>query len=479
MKISCLLLLVERENEIKNFPESPPDRYTRETFLDDIIDIGLLVDDDLMVAIQGLAQYGYLVLDSDGNYYADRSAITLAATYDNVFSGMSGLGLIAFALQTIEEVVSGRKDLKQALDNFDQALFSRSGSSSEQKIPDDTKKPNVNYASQTQIKIESKDWAEDLKRIRRDRLLKIRSRVPPKSSEPAILIQSDYTDKVVIKEIFPKSPLPPPFFGAALSQNSSERLLKNSKTSAETFSDSHIMQSGSQKPTKKDESSTEKVRPDPAEPTQKTNLKSQRDNLSKNQIVEKQKLETIQTASKPFPLITEQNFSKLNHQPEIRGSDEQTEKKISLLPKTASIEKKPVTSEHTVEKLIEAFEEELTKFCPICGKGKILRHETEKEKFYYACSNQSCSLITWGKPYHFKCPLCANPFLIEFKYGKNHLGLKCPRATCSYYQENLDSPGQESRTNSAMEIQSFRKALVKSSKKHRKFVKKRLIHRKS
>ena len=35
---ACLLLLVERENEINAFPESPPDRYNRESFFNDIKD---------------------------------------------------------------------------------------------------------------------------------------------------------------------------------------------------------------------------------------------------------------------------------------------------------------------------------------------------------------------------------------------------------------------------------------------------------
>ena len=50
--ISCLILLTERENEIENFGLDPSERYTQETFFDELAEMGLESDGDLKKSFQ-------------------------------------------------------------------------------------------------------------------------------------------------------------------------------------------------------------------------------------------------------------------------------------------------------------------------------------------------------------------------------------------------------------------------------------------
>ena len=132
--IACLLLLVERENEIRSFSQSPPDRYTRETFLDELSDIGLDIDDTLMVSFQALAQHGYVEIDANDRYNAQISAFALVNFLDNLFPGMKGMNLVGYILQMITEVASNRKELDEAIAAFDQTLQSKGIPLSQQQI---------------------------------------------------------------------------------------------------------------------------------------------------------------------------------------------------------------------------------------------------------------------------------------------------------------------------------------------------------
>ena len=87
------------------------------------------------------------------------------------------------------------------------------------------------------------------------------------------------------------------------------------------------------------------------------------------------------------------------------------------------------------------FENSIAVTCPVCNQGKISSEATESGKVYYSCSNESCSFISWGKPYPYKCPVCQNPFLIESSSDLSKPpALRCPRTMCSYSQDNINPP---------------------------------------
>jgi hypothetical protein len=63
-------------------------------------------------------------------------------------------------------------------------------------------------------------------------------------------------------------------------------------------------------------------------------------------------------------------------------------------------------------------------------------------KTYYKCPNRSCNFVSWGKPYHRKCPRCLNPFLVESADPSGQKLLKCPRATCGYSLKYSNRPDE-------------------------------------
>jgi ssDNA-binding Zn-finger/Zn-ribbon topoisomerase 1 len=96
-------------------------------------------------------------------------------------------------------------------------------------------------------------------------------------------------------------------------------------------------------------------------------------------------------------------------------------------------EAKPVSDpEAQVEDQVSAFEERLAMQCPVCRKASVEVRETAKGRVFYQCADEECMFISWGRPHHIPCPLCGNPFLVERDVAGDPKPLKCPRATCRY-----------------------------------------------
>ncbi len=123
--ISCITLIIEREREIKHYADFPPERYTRETFVSELVDIGLEKDESLMETIDSVMKKGYISMDEHGQLKAEMPAFMMVGFLDNMFPGMMGMNLVAFVLQMNDEVNSGRKDLEKAKNNFKDTLKSR------------------------------------------------------------------------------------------------------------------------------------------------------------------------------------------------------------------------------------------------------------------------------------------------------------------------------------------------------------------
>ncbi|MDJ0915498.1 MAG: hypothetical protein QNI95_18150 [Desulfobacterales bacterium] len=133
-----------------------------------------------------------------------------------------------------------------------------------------------------------------------------------------------------------------------------------------------------------------------------------------------------------------------------------------------------IINESLINEQVKQFEASLADNCPICKIGQVHPQKTETGKSYYACRQPNCRFISWGKPYHFECPTCRNPYLIRVDKPNTGAGLKCPRATCLYRQAGLSSPSKapkiewENRTTGSNPI---------PTKKRKKMVPKRLVRR--
>ena len=143
--------------------------------------------------------------------------------------------------------------------------------------------------------------------------------------------------------------------------------------------------------------------------------------------------------------------------------------------------------EEEIDEKVREFEERLAMSCPVCKEGNINESTTGKGKRYYVCQNEDCGLISWGKPYHFACPMCQNPFLIEFSTPRDTAGLKCPKATCNYRQDNLESPMNQAGPSPPPEVDEPEPVVAAEpqvsapeppKKKRKRVVRKRLVRKK-
>ena len=125
VSITCICLIVSREQAVCDETSSPASRYTGETFLDDLTANGIHVNGNSLARFNGLIQQGYIIADDDECYRADDSAVMLDSLLNRLFPEMQGMFFISYFVQTIEEVASDRKTASQAMEQAAQMLHSK------------------------------------------------------------------------------------------------------------------------------------------------------------------------------------------------------------------------------------------------------------------------------------------------------------------------------------------------------------------
>jgi len=116
--------------------------------------------------------------------------------------------------------------------------------------------------------------------------------------------------------------------------------------------------------------------------------------------------------------------------------------------------------------------------CPICKTGKAQKEMTRTGKTFYRCSNRDCDFISWGKPFHLVCPQCNNLFLVETFNRDGKTILKCPRATCRYWQKHPGKITEELQAKADSKTQEPVKSTVILQKPRRRVVRRRVVRRK-
>ena len=373
--IACLLVLAEKEKEITEFPDSPPNRYTRETFLKDLDEIGIDPDDNILEELRNLLQTGYISISGNEEYQVCDPATRLLSMLDGIFPTLPGLSLVAYILQAIEEVLSGRKEMILAIRQFDETLLTRGESVSKQRI-DAQRRQRAAAAAMKRID----PAAQKQRETYLEKLKALRSKQREQFVDSAVVLTSGFTSKIEIRELFPKEPEP---------------MIEESAPETGTIVAPGSGQLG------------DVALLPPEDPESDINAGMRQ--------------RTPET--EPVPLV-----------PRAPEPVAQT-----APPAEAVVNSPPDNSiEDLISQKIQDFEKQLAMACPVCKEGKILTDITEKGKTYYYCSNKACGLVSWGKPHHMACPLCENPFLVEFQQKDAGVGLKCPRATCSFQHLNFD-----------------------------------------
>ena len=461
--ISCLILLTERENEIESFGLDPSERYTQETFLDELAELGLDPDSDLKKKLQEMGQKGYIHVDDDGKFSPKKSTTSMAHLLDRIFPGMPGMNLVAYFVQTMDEVQSGRKDLEFAISQFDQTLQMKG-------VP--LKKGNTRPGPDKAVKLA----------VKRKAILKKLELPHISPSESKILSFSDHSGQKEIKEVR---------FGGALS-----------KQDESTENCPEIREKNK---TQKPDMEGVAKREEPAEQNENKGANADLEVFSDTQqILSELGPESLDSADeeastditlKDTPSVCEDDliFSEHEEQEEdlLKHSENDLGQSKSVKPeeplppsekisgtKSVSNEHGQNTSDDIIEKSIATFEEDLAMQCPLCKSAKIQANETAMGKVYYKCSDRKCNFVSWGKPYHMACPQCNNPFLVEISDRHGKKIIKCPRATCRYRQKTPLEIADEQREKAESPSKEPANKTMNLRKPRRKVVRRRVVKRK-
>ena len=122
VNIACLVSLAEREAEIETSPDDPPERFSLDSLIDELNEIIPDFDEDLNSTIQQFID-DKCVKEEEEFLVASSPVLKIAKVLNSVFPQMPGLNLVAYIIQTIGEVISGRKDLDAGHSQFNQILL--------------------------------------------------------------------------------------------------------------------------------------------------------------------------------------------------------------------------------------------------------------------------------------------------------------------------------------------------------------------
>jgi len=364
--VACLLLLIERENEIRAFPGSPPERYNRESFLNDIHDIGIERDEEMMVALQNLSQFGFIKISKDHLYTAGEPAFKLVEVLNKVLPQMPGMSVIAYVNQSINEVISGRNTPQRAADNFKQALKKQGVPLSDADLEIFERPPDPQGAESLSKQDRATSKARRMSHLQQ--LSKIRKKSLASAKDPAVVTSRPYTNRVEIKELFPQQAPSSP----ALETPEADDQRPNATESIQQDAES-VCEPADKSPPPMDVPGVTEP-PTASEADKPEAIPSEDENMAAS--------EPVATAKADIDEVLE---------PVKTAADEAVDTDALQDP-----------------------EEEQLLTCPLCSQGKILSEVTQKGKTYYKCSSETCHLISWGKPFPLACPRCQNPFLIEF-----------------------------------------------------------------
>lgn len=409
--VSYLILLATRETEIQTFPYLPPERYKNETIMESLAEMNIESGNNLSFSIYTMVDKGYLNISDDGRFFPNPPTMKMAQVFDRIFPRMPGLNLVAYLGQMIDEVSTNRKELKAALNQFDQMLnlhgvpLKRDADSSQTeadrvfphlKVGDESQ-PIVKKIITTSVKpadifsqLETKAW-----------------KTPVRKPEISTFSQDlEYPDIEAAKSARPLG-------------EEGMRAFPQGRTEAEGKAQEIF-------------TATE-----------------------------------AESSMRAAPASQVQPDSDMRH-PSPMAQHDQSGTASERTPDNQYKWNSEQLEDDDIEKRIAEFEEHLSMACPLCRTSGIVPRTTAKGKQYYKCSSDDCNFISWGKPYYITCPRCENPFLIESSDSQGNMMLKCPRATCPHWQK---FPWEEDEEPDVKSMETQQPTDV--AKKPRKVVKRR------
>jgi ssDNA-binding Zn-finger/Zn-ribbon topoisomerase 1 len=477
VSISLITLLVERENEIENFPSDEIDRYTFETLIKDVEEMGFDAAQDMNVFIEDMIQKDYIHVDND-RFIPQKPTISMARLMDLVFPKMPGMSLVAYFVQTMDEVKSNRKDIDSATSQFDQILHMHGIPLEKDPQEYEPAKTSIQFAdNRTPIHTldkspQSKDKESPNKEFKSPAILGRKSsdnlfdHSKSSSNEPKVLSPDAFKGKIQITKLN--------FGESGLNEAEPDKTPPDEHEHIET----EKLEAG----TKFIETlSQDDDEPQISDTKMMTSSEEPAKTLFDDQIQSFDAATTNIPAQDSISLVKDTSHDNTDDFSKIASSQKKREiakKTVEDDPEARYKKDDFSINDDDIEKRITAFEEDLAMECPICRQSKVLVRSTATGKPYYKCSNKECSFISWGKPHHILCPKCNNPFLIETSNSAGTTNLKCPRATCRYWEKlhpdipvNRKEP-MDSATQKANKVASV------SQKPRRRVVRRRVVRKK-
>jgi ssDNA-binding Zn-finger/Zn-ribbon topoisomerase 1 len=437
--VACIVLLVDREEEVTQ-GEDPVPRYDRADLEYELAEMGLVQDDSLNELLIWLQENGYIEVDAQDRLHAGKPTISMAHLLEHAFPGMPGLNLVAYFIQTLDEVQSERKATADAFSQLDQILQrhsagpfrksppapstdkSRSAAPSTSRSTSPRRSPSaVRPAFASPIRFKSP--ASKVPSVPTES-------TPSESKEPALIVSGGEFAPPGQENPSPEAPgnvyrseeMPPPPLDAIPDEPAdiaSESRPEPSAPVDESVIVDEVLS---------EDSSAEIP---PSEMVQDQNeMEAKREDKEAVQ----DEAQEEETPSVDAPLAEPAGVKKAET-PEINVTTSPDRSRTeSPLPSSPFEGDSETGAEDIVAERIAAFEEKLAMQCPVCRQAFVQEKTTSKGKTYYTCTDENCVFISWGRPHHVECPRCSNPFLVESLSSSGEIVLKCPRATCRHKQ---------------------------------------------
>lgn len=391
--VSCMLLAL-REIEISSSEPSSIERYRYESFVEAMSDFGIEEGKNIRQIIDMLIEKKYIALGDNGVLIPMKPTMIMAKLIDKIFPKMPGIHFIAFTVQTIQEALTNRNSIDEAISRYDQTLYNHGKALSNNSSVSDAKKTQT---------------------IDKQHFYNNNESCAKKSWEKTV--HHDQGVLTALKKIFQSDKKNTTFL------NKTVVLPKNTKPKHEIkIREVHFKQAIVK---------NEIMLKDKGMPQQPVNTGNENISSSANNMPD-ESLPLVKEAvsdEKPIPL------PKCSLEPLQKPQPNEIEPLVlSLTP--VSICDKAEENDKSIADRITTFEEELALICPCCKVFMLKKMATTTGKFYYVCSSEMCNFISWGRPHHIVCKRCGNPFLIEVGDSTEETLLKCPRATCKHRQSS-------------------------------------------
>lgn len=399
--ITAMIALAERELDYQDNPESIS-RHTTDSLNHEMFELGIDSQQDASDAVDQLKDKGCVAANEHGILEPAEIVMKMTKTLDRLFPKMPGMLFTAYYVQTLQEVLSGRKGLEHALDQFDQALHMHGALSSPAKQKSGPK-PGTEKKSPKRT---HKALGDLLKRTAAR--AKSRESSGPQETQSAQDFSIKEFDSFEIKNLGEPEPEIPE------AQVPEKPTKEEEKAAPDNDADQNYVDKDPVKEETKPESSAQKSIEDVVNP--KSDAQDLLKEAAQGDLPDQETPILIHPLEKPVDQPAQEKA------PDSNAIDRAAPDKND----------RPDIGEADIMERVAAMEQALAMACPLCGKGKVTASKTSMGKNFYVCSDKACQFISWGRPHHEACPMCGNSFLVEGAGIEGLLTLKCPRATCNY-----------------------------------------------